>query len=52
MRRPALLDDPKRELWLAWYATVGFYSLYTVVFFFITRTQPPGKPWYSPTPGG
>lgn len=40
--------DPKRELWLAWYATVGFYSLYTVVFFVITRTQPPGKPWYSP----
>jgi hypothetical protein len=46
MRRPALLDDPKRELWLAWYATVGFYSLYTVVFFIVTRTQPPGKPWY------
>lgn len=39
--------DPKRELWLAWYSTVAFYSLYTVVFFLVTRTQPPGKPWYS-----
>jgi len=49
MMRPSILDDPKRELWLAWYATVGFYSLYTVVFFIITRTQPPGKPWYDPS---
>ncbi len=49
VKRPALLDDPKRELWLAWYATIGFYSLYTVVFFIITRTQPPGKPWYTPS---
>ena len=48
MKRPALLDDPKRELWLAWYVTVGFYSLYTVIFFIVTRTQPPGKPWYDP----
>ena len=47
MKRPALLDDPKRELWLAWYATIGFYSLYTIVFFIITRTQPPGKPSYT-----
>ena len=49
MKRPKLLDDPKRELWLAWYATIGFYSLYTIVFFIVTRTQPPGKPWYDPT---
>jgi hypothetical protein len=41
-------DDPKRELWFAWYATVAFYSLYTVVFFILTRTQPPGQPWYGP----
>ena len=41
-------SDPKRELWLAWYATVAFYSLYAVVFFVVTRTQPPGKPWYGP----
>jgi hypothetical protein len=48
VKRPAWIDDPKRELWLMWYLTVGFYSLYTVVFFVITRTQPPGKPWYDP----
>lgn len=42
-------SEPKRELWLAWYATVAFYSLYTVIFFVITRTQPPGKPGYNPT---
>src|SRR3974377_642201 len=41
-------SDPKRELWLAGYATVAFYNLYAVVFFVITRTQPPGKPWYDP----
>jgi hypothetical protein len=43
-----LRTDPKRELWFAWYSTVAFYSLYTVVFFVLTRTQPPGKPWASP----
>jgi hypothetical protein len=43
-----LRDDPKRELWFAWYSTVSFYSLYTVVFFGLTRTQPPGKPWVGP----
>ncbi|MBL7497177.1 hypothetical protein I6A84_09470 [Frankia sp. CNm7] len=46
MKRPAGRDDPKRELWLAWYAILVFYNLYTVVFFILTRTQPPGKPWY------
>ena len=48
MKRPARLDDPKRELWLTWYATIAFYSLYSVVFFALTRTQPPGKPWLEP----
>ncbi|HUO48362.1 MAG TPA: hypothetical protein VMU09_05970 [Acidimicrobiales bacterium] len=48
MTRRARWTDPKRELWLAWYATVAFYSLYAVVFFLVTRTQPPGKPWYTP----
>ncbi|WP_396230814.1 hypothetical protein, partial [Frankia sp. EI5c] len=48
MRRPAWYDNPKRELWLMWCATLAFYQLYTVVFFVITRTQPPGRPWYSP----
>jgi hypothetical protein len=46
--RPAWRDNPKRELWLAWHATIVFYTLYTIVFFIITRTQPPGKPWYDP----
>jgi hypothetical protein len=39
--------DPKRELWLAWYATLVFYTLYTITFFVLTRTQPPSPPWYS-----
>jgi hypothetical protein len=41
-------DNPKRELWFAWYATVAFYSLYSIVFFPLTRTQPPGQPWLGP----
>ncbi len=49
MKRPLWLDNPKRELWMAWVATVAFYTLYAIVFFLITRTQPPGKPWYTPT---
>jgi hypothetical protein len=48
MKHPAWRDDPKRELWLMWYATVAFYSLYAVVFFLFTHIQPPGQPWYSP----
>ena len=38
----------KWELWFAWYATIAFYNLYTIVFFVLSRTQPPGKPWLSP----
>ncbi|WP_007512992.1 hypothetical protein [Pseudofrankia saprophytica] len=45
MKRPAWRGDPKRELWLMWYATLIFYNLYTVVFFVLTRTQPPAPPW-------
>ena len=45
---PRKLSGPKRELWLAWYVTVAFYGLYTVVFFGLSRTQPPGKPYLSP----
>jgi hypothetical protein len=48
VRISAWRDDPKRVLWFMWYATVAFYSLYSVVFFIITRTQPPGQPWYAP----
>jgi hypothetical protein len=36
--------NPKRELWIAWYATIIFYNLFTVVFFVLTRTQPPPPP--------
>lgn len=43
-----LRRDPKRELWFAWYSTVAFYSFYTVIFFLVTRTQPPGKPYFEP----
>jgi hypothetical protein len=25
--------NPKRELWIAWYTTVVFYNIFTVVFF-------------------
>ena len=44
----SLRTDPKRELWFVWYSTVAFYSLYSVVFFVLTRTQPPGRPWLTP----
>ena len=40
--------DPKRELWLAWWAMVVFYQLFSLVFFVLTRTQPPAKPWWEP----
>ena len=39
------LTGPKRELWAAWYVTVAFYVLYSTVFFGLSRTQPPGRPW-------
>jgi hypothetical protein len=42
------LAGPKRELWLAWYVTIGFYLLYSVVFFGLSRTQPPGRPGLGP----
>jgi hypothetical protein len=44
--RRRVRDSDKRELWVVWAATVFFYSLYTVVFFFFTHIQPPGQPWY------
>ncbi len=36
--------SPKRELWLAWWTMVVFYQLFFLVFFVITRTQPPPNP--------
>jgi hypothetical protein len=47
-REPGRLAGPKRELWLAWYVTIGFYLLYSVVFFGLSRTQPPGRPGLDP----
>ncbi len=41
---------PKRELWFAWWVMVVFYNLYGVLFFFVTRVQPPPSPaWDTPT---
>ena len=40
-------NNPKRELWLAWYATVVFYNIFFVVFFPVTHAQPPPHPGWS-----
>jgi hypothetical protein len=37
-------NNPKRELWFAWLATVVFYNFFTVSFFVLSRTQPPANP--------
>lgn len=55
-RAPAALDrivwhwrhNPKVELWLAWWAIIGFYNVFAIVFFGFSRTQPPPQPWWSP----
>gem|GEM_PF-433409 len=36
--------DPKRELWFAWWMMVIFYNLYGLLFFVVTRVQPPPDP--------
>jgi hypothetical protein len=38
--------DPKLELWIAWGAMVGFYNLYGLLFFLVTRIQPPPPAWW------
>jgi hypothetical protein len=38
---------PKRELWFAWWVMVIFYNLYGVLFFLVTRVQPPPSPGWS-----
>lgn len=43
-----LRHDPKRELWIAWWTMFVFYQLFGLLFFVITRTQPPPKPWWEP----
>jgi len=37
-------NHPKRELWFAWWVMVIFYQLYGVLFFLVTRVQPPASP--------
>ena len=41
--------DEKRELWIGWWTLVVFYNLYGLLFFVITRTQPPPEPGRSPS---
>ena len=38
--------NPKRELWIAWWTMVVFYQLFGLLFFVVTRTQPPPAPWW------
>lgn len=38
------LNDPKREMWLAWWTMVVFYNFFFLIFFFVTRVQPPPDP--------
>ncbi len=38
--------DPKRELWIAWWTMFVFYQLFGLLFFVITRTMPPGQPFW------
>jgi hypothetical protein len=39
-------NNPKCELWLAWFTIIVFYNIFGVVFFIVTRTQPPPKAWW------
>lgn len=42
-------NSPKRELWLAWWTMVIFYNFFFVLFFGVTRIQPPPDPaWELP----
>jgi len=40
-------NNPKRELWFAWYTTVIFYNIFFIVFFPVTHAQPPPHPYWS-----
>ena len=39
----------KLELWIGWWTLVVFYNLYGLLFFVITRTQPPPDPSSAPS---
>jgi len=38
--------NPNLELWMAWYTIIIFYNIFGIVFFVMTRTQPPPKAWW------
>jgi hypothetical protein len=40
--------NPKAELWLAWITILVFYNIFGIVFFVVTRTQPPPPAWWEP----
>ncbi len=39
-------DNPKIELMLAWMVIIIFYNIFGIVFFGVTRTQPPPPAWW------
>ena len=41
-------NNPKLELWLAWWTMVVFYQIFGIVFVLMTRVMPPPKPWWEP----
>lgn len=40
-------NNPNMELWIAWYMVIIFYNIFGIVFFVMTRTQPPPKAWWA-----
>ena len=38
--------DSKTELWFAWTTIIVFFNIFTIAFFFQSRTQPPPKAWW------
>ena len=41
--------DDKLELWIGWWTLLVFYNLYGLLFFVVTRTQPPPEPSLDPS---
>ncbi len=39
-----LQNNPKRELWIAFFTMIVFYNLYGIIFFGVARVQPPPDP--------
>jgi hypothetical protein len=40
--------NPKLELWASWITIIVFYNFFGVIFFGVTRTQPPPQAWWAP----